>query len=99
MNEQEITQDNLTLLLAPNYVKDVNVKFGDAFYRGQKVHRILTIALEIDDEEANKMACLPGMDDFQFVSFLTPCIQTAIYKTIKGPGHAEVKIEEEDEIV
>lgn len=84
-----------TLLLAPNYVKDVAVQFGGLFQsEGGQQRRKLTITLEIDDKEANIMLGIPGMDEFQFVSFLTPCIQTSILKTIQGHGKNNVKIEE-----
>jgi len=86
--------ENNTLLLAPNYVKDVHVEFGDLYHGEFGVCRKLKIELEINDDEANKLRGLPGMDDYQFVCFLTPCIQTAIIKTIQGLGKNNVKIEE-----
>lgn len=100
--EQTFRPSPKTLLLAPNYVKDVQVTFGDKYDmhgyakpRPGCTRRKLTIVLEVDPQEADKMRATPGMDDQQFVAFLMPCIQTSIYKTITGrkPGN-EVVIEE-----
>jgi hypothetical protein len=91
---------NKTLLLAPNYVKDVNVKFSPTFIVDGRDRKTLTIEIEADVEEFDTLRNMPGMDDYQFVSFLSPCLQVSVFKTLtQGAGKKvpvnEVKIEDD----
>lgn len=101
MNDEEM-MDNIdkALLLAPNYVKDVQCNFGPT-YQGVEgePRKKITITLEVNPDEATALRNLPGMDDQQFVAFLSPCLQVAIYKTIQqGMGNQnQVQIEEKVE--
>lgn len=79
----EIKNNNKSLLLAPNYVKDVQVAFGNKYTTYGSTRQKVTIEMEIDPNEADYLRRMPGMDDQQFVAFLMPCIQTSIYKTIE----------------
>lgn len=102
--EKEMTYEAKSLLLAPNYVKDVQVKFGEK-YKSHKYtaaapgasefdgnRRKLTIEIMVDPDEADRLRSMPGMDDQQFVAFLMPCIETSIYKTIQqGMGKRQQK--------
>jgi hypothetical protein len=93
-----------SLLLAPNYVKDVNVNFGEKYSKygyadvNKEPRRKLTISIEVNPVEADKLRSMPGMDDAQFVAFLMPCIQTSILKTIQQ-GMGERKQKNQVEIV
>ena len=109
MGEKEMTYEAKSLLLAPNYVKDVHVDFGKVYDRPDPLYpyspfkrRKLTIEIEVDPVQADRLRSMPGMDDQQFVAFLMPCIQTSIYKTIEqGMGkrnQENVVIEEATEV-
>lgn len=89
-DEKESPCEAKSLLLAPNYVKDVHVNFGKKYDqhgyanpRPGHARRKVTITIEVNPEEADKLRAMPGMDDAQFVAFLMPCIQTSILKTIR----------------
>lgn len=91
---KEQTYEAKSLLLAPNYVKDVQVRFGSKqhYKMDGPPYKMLTISIEINPDEADKLRNTPGMDDQQFVAFLMPCIETSIYKTIQqGMGNRQQK--------
>jgi len=90
-----------SLLLAPSYVRDIHVSFGEAYKDNVSgdTRKKVTIELEINPEEATHLRNMPGMDDQQFIAFLSPCLQVSLYKTLsQGMGHKnQVIIEEKSE--